>query len=808
MITYSGFPAGDSAARHAIEKIDWSATPLGPTSKWPAALKIHLNLILNSPESMYLLWGLELLFFHNDAYAPLLGPRLEHAQGAPIHELWSDVWDQVAPFAEKALQGESYQCEDMPLTMARYGEIERTWWSFSFSPMIDENNVIVGLVCITNETTRRVLDQRALRTSEHRRLELIADLERQVIERSHQRGLTWQVSPDLLAVLTERFRFETTNPAWRQVLGWTDEELSAFSYCDLVHPEDAERSQIAFGALNRNHPVLNFENRYRRKDGSYRWLSWVAVPESGKMYCSARDVTTIKHQAAALAERTEELDRLWDISPDLLAMVDFNGIFMRVNPAWTQVLGRDVEELIGTHVLSLVHPDDLEQSSAALGLAVGQALPLFENRYRHNDGSYRWIGWTAAPGKDVIFALGKHMTAEKERSQALRAAEEALRQSQKMEAVGQLTGGLAHDFNNLLMGVTGNIELLKHRVAKGRTEDLNRYIHAALEASRRAAALTHRLLAFSRRQTLDPKATDVDHLVAGMADLIRRTVGPAIAMDVIATRALWPTLVDPHQLENSLLNLCINARDAMPDGGQLLIETSNRQLDAQSARELDMPAGDYVALCVSDSGTGMSPEVVKRAFDPFFTTKPIGMGTGLGLSMIYGFARQSGGGVQISSTPGRGSMVCIYLPAHFGIPVSNEAESAITEAPPHTTASETVLVVDDEPTVRALICEVLADLGYRLLEADVGSAALHVLQSKEEIDLLITDVGLPGGMNGRQLADAARLLRPTLKILFVTGYAENAALGKGILEPGMHVLTKPFSIPALSVRVKELLEGK
>jgi PAS domain S-box-containing protein len=361
--------------------------------------------------------------------------------------------------------------------------------------------------------------------------------------------------------------------------------------------------------------VLNFENRYRRKDGSYRWLSWVAVPESGKMYCSARDVTIIRQQAAALAERTEELDRLWDISPDLLAMLDFQGNFMRVNPAWTAVLGRDVEELIGTHVLALVHPDDLERSTAALGLSLGQALPLFENRYRHNDGTYRWIGWTAAPGKDLIFALGKHMTAEKERSQALRVAEEALRQSQKMEAVGQLTGGLAHDFNNLLMGVTGNIELLKHRVAKGRIDDLDRYIHAALEASRRAAALTHRLLAFSRRQTLDPKPTDVDHLVEGMAELIRRTVGPAIAMDVIATHALWPTLVDAHQLENSLLNLCINARDAMPDGGQLLIETSNQALDTSSARELELPAGDYVALCVSDTGTGMAPEVVERAFD-------------------------------------------------------------------------------------------------------------------------------------------------------------------------------------------------
>ncbi|HEY0288458.1 MAG TPA: PAS domain S-box protein [Pseudomonas sp.] len=806
MNTYQGFPAGESEAGRAIAKIDWSTTTLGPISQWPAVLKIHLNLILNSPDSMYLLWGPELLFFHNDAYAPLLGPRLANAQGAAISELWADVWDQVLPFAEQAMRGVPYQCHDMPLTMARFGEMERTWWSFSFSPMIDENNAVVGLFCTTNETTRRVLDQRALRSSESRRMDLIADLERKVIERSHQRGLTWQVSPDLLAVLADDLRFETTNPAWRRVLGWSDEELSGFTYWHLVHPDDLARSQVAFGALAHNHPVLNFENRYRRKDGSYRWLSWVAVPEGGKMYCSARDVTTTKQQAAELSERTEELDRLWEISPDLLAMVDFDGHFLRVNPAWTHVLGRDVEELIGTHMLTLVHPDDLEKSRAALGLATGQALPLFENRYRHNDGTYRWIGWTAAPGSEVIFALGKHMTAEKERSQALRIAEEALRQSQKMEAVGQLTGGLAHDFNNLLMGVSGNIELLKHRVAKGRTDDLDRYIHAALEALRRAAALTHRLLAFSRRQTLDPKPTDIDHLVEGMAELIRRTVGPSITMDIIATHALWSTLVDAHQLENSLLNLCLNARDAMPDGGQLLIETSNKQLGPITARELELPAGDYVALCVSDTGTGMTPEVVKRAFDPFFTTKPIGMGTGLGLSMIYGFARQSGGGVQIFSTPGRGSIVCIYLPARIGSTIVEEIEPRTLQGQPQITGSETVLVVDDEPAVRPPVCEVLEELGYRVLEAEVGPSALNVLQSKQAIDLLITDVGLPGGMNGRQLADAARSLHPALKVLFVTGYAENAVLGESTLAPGMHVLTKPFSMPVLSIRVKELLE--
>ncbi|WP_372237918.1 PAS domain-containing protein [Pseudomonas sp. LP_7_YM] len=690
--------------------------------------------------------------------------------------------------------------------MARYGVTERTWWSFSFSPVIDEHNEVVGLLCVTNETTRRVLDQRALRASEERRLELIASLERQVIERSHERGLTWQVSPDLLSIMTAELRFVTTNPAWRSALGWSDDDLAAFSFTDLIHPDDVEKSQQAFTALARNYPVLNLENRYRHRDGSYRWLSWVAVPEGGKMYCSARDITTEKRQAQALAARTAELNCLWDISPDLLAMMDFNGRFLRVNPAWSTILGYQPAELIGTHILSLTHPEDIEATQRALKKAVTGALPLFENRYRHKDGTYRWIGWTAAPDTGRVFALGKHMTVEKERSEALRSAEEALRQSQKMEAVGQLTGGLAHDFNNLLMGVSGNIELLKSRVDKGQTENLGRYINAAMEGSRRAAALTHRLLAFSRRQTLDPKPTDIDHLVEGMAELIRGTVGPSIAMDVIGTPGLWATLVDSHQLENALLNLCLNARDAMPDGGQLLIETCNKTVDAADTLELELPEGRYVALCVSDNGSGMSSEVVKRAFDPFFTTKPIGMGTGLGLSMIYGFARQSGGCVRIQSKPGKGTQVCIFLPAQSDVLAVVPQQATPHEPTPHIAGGETVLVVDDEPAVRALVAEVLADHGYRVLEADNGAAALEILQTRQAIDLLVSDVGLPGGMNGRQLADAARSLRPRLKVLFVTGYAQNAALGKGRLDPGMHVLTKPFSIPILSERVKGLLE--
>ena len=383
--------------------------------------------------------------------------------------------------------------------------------------------------------------------------------------------------------------------------------------------------------------------------------------------------------------------------------------------------------------------------------------------------------------------------------------EEALRQSQKMEAIGQLTGGIAHDFNNLLAGITGSLEMLRTRLSQGRIAETDRYVTAAQGAAKRAAALTHRLLAFARRQTLDPKPVDANRLIGDMEDLIRRTMGPAFTVENIGAGGLWTVLVDPNQLENVLLNLCINARDAMVEGGKLTIETCNRWLDDRSARERDLLPGQYVSVCVSDTGTGMSPEVIARAFDPFFTTKPLGTGTGLGLSMTYGFARQSGGQVRIYSELGKGTMVCLYLPRYLGevaIPEALERSPAI----PRANHEEVVLVVDDEPTVRMLVADVLQELGYHSVEAADGVSGLQILESKARIDLLITDVGLPGGINGRQMADAARVRRTNLKVLFITGYAENAVLSHGHLEHGMHVLTKPFAMETLAARITELLQ--
>ncbi|MGI4796364.1 MAG: ATP-binding protein [Janthinobacterium lividum] len=465
---------------------------------------------------------------------------------------------------------------------------------------------------------------------------------------------------------------------------------------------------------------------------------------------------------------------------------DWSAFDRMLDDARIMVARCELSLLVGSHVrvpvymsLSLLHSED------GVMLLCGVLTDLTEQKQRLRE--------LAGANARLIEEI-----AERER------VEDALRQSQKMEAVGQLTGGLAHDFNNLLTGITGSLELLQTRVVQGRIKEIDRYVDAAQGAAKRAAALTHRLLAFSRRQTLDPKPTDVNRLVAGMKELVHHTVGPGVSVEPVAGVDLWTTLIDPSQLENALLNLCINARDAMPAGGKLVIKTDNRCLDQRAAQERELPAGEYVVLSVSDNGTGMPPDVIARAFDPFFTTKPIGMGTGLGLSMIFGFARQSGGQARIYSEVGQGTTVCLYLPRHLSVAVDVGVAAELYEAP-RAAHDETVLVIDDEPVVRMLVAEVLEDCGYTAIKAADGVAGLQVLRSDVRIDLLVTDVGLPGGMNGRQVADAARVARPDLKVLFITGYAENTVLSHGHLEPGMHIMTKPFPLDALAVRIQELI---
>ncbi|MGJ7582095.1 PAS domain-containing protein [Variovorax sp. RHLX14] len=657
---------------------------------------------------------------------------------------------------------------------------------------------------------RRVMDRAeveiARRAAEHELRELNKTLEQQVATKTAERDRIWQLSGDMLGVADDRGVWLSINPAWTRILGWEPAEIVGRTSEWIEHPDDVPKTRAEVQRLASGLRTAEFENRFRTKDGDYRTLSWTAVPEDGLLYCVTRDVTVDRAQAAALADQAASRERTWRYSPDLLSVLDLPTMaFDRVNPAWTASLGWSIDEIEARSYEDFVHPDDVSASISAFEkVRRGEPVLGFENRYRTKDGGWRHLAWVALPDGNKLYSSTRDVTQEKEQAEALAAAEEALRQSQKMEAVGQLTGGLAHDFNNLLAAISGSLELMKMRIQQGRTDSLDRYMNGAQGATKRAAALTHRLLAFSRRQTLEPKPTDIDRLVAGMEDMVRRTAGPEIAVEIHGMADLWSTLVDPNQLENALLNLCINSRDAMPDGGRIVIETRNRSIGGGLAVQRDMPVGDYVSLAVSDDGVGMPPEVVERVFEPFFTTKPIGLGTGLGLSMIYGFAKQSGGQVRVHSEVGKGTTVMIFLPRHT-TPEQIAQQVKVDVADHQANLGETVLVVDDEPMVRMLVVEILEDLGYRALEAGDGIEGLEIVRSGVRIDLLITDVGLPKGMNGRQLADAARTLRTGLKVLFITGYADTAVLRHDHLEQGMQVITKPFDLMALAKRIQEMI---
>jgi PAS domain S-box-containing protein len=957
------FLAGGGEAARMIAERDWSDHPLGPPQTWPESLRTALSLILNSPESMILAWGPDLHFFFNDTYFPLLGPRLSWAMGERFDRVWADGWDQAKPIIDDAFAGRSRRFEDLPWKLATdRGEAE-TWWSFSYSRVLDGAGRIAGLFIFTNETTKRVRTEASQRDSEAalRRSEsllsatleglpvgvIIADAEGRIVRDNPANREIWGIPPEtaswagygdwvgywpetgerlraeewgmarallngeivrgelveierfdgagrrlflnnaapirdgagtiiggVVAELdvTERIAVErrlresealarvnaervqlalsagaivgtwlwdlptdrfTVDEAFARAFGLDPahgrEGLSLAQVVETVHPDDKAGLAEAINEAIARGGAYAHQYRVRRADGRYYWieangrvdhapdgtpLSFPGVlidVEERRAVAEERDRAivllrrlneTLEEQVAA---RTAERDQIWQASSDLLAVADSEGRFVSLNPAWSATLGWSEAELTARPFLDFVHPEDQDRTrAAAAGLARGEMQLGFENRYRARDGSYRWFSWNTVPRQGLIYASVRDVTAIKEQAKALAEAEEALRQSQKMEAVGQLTGGLAHDFNNLLAGISGSLELMQTRIAQGRLKDVDRYMSAAQGAAKRAAALTHRLLAFSRRQTLDPRPTDVNRLVTGMEDLIRRTVGPTITIEVVGAAGLWPSLVDPPQLENALLNLCINARDAMPEGGRITIETANKWLDAHAARQHEVMPGPYLALCVTDTGTGMSPDVRAKAFDPFFTTKPTGQGTGLGLSMIYGFAKQTGGQVRIYSEFGEGTTVCLYLPRYHGEAEAPDSLGPLVDAP-RAERGETVLVVDDEPTVRMLVTEVLEELGYTAIEAADSASGLKVLQSDVRIDLLISDVGLPGGMNGRQMADAARLSRPDLKVLFITGYAENAAVGNGQLEPGMAVLTKPFVVETLGLRIRDII---
>jgi len=533
-------------------------------------------------------------------------------------------------------------------------------------------------------------------------------------------------------------------------------------------------------------------------------LASLDIDRERRAEAALRDLNkTREHQVEA---RTAELDRVWRNSRDLLVAVGVDGVFRAINAAWTTILGYGPREVVGRRFDEFIWPEDAELTQIGLDTAAAaNDLTDFESRYRHRDGTPRWISWRTSTDGDLVYAYGRDITAEKEQAEALRQAEQALRQSQKMEAVGQLTGGIAHDFNNMLAVVIGSLDLLGRRLGTADAR-AKRYVDAATDGARRAALLTQRLLAFSRQQPLQPEPIEVNQLVAGMSDLLRHSLGASIRLETVLAGGLWRTNADPNQLENVILNLGVNARDAMPDGGRLTIETQNAHLDARYvAAELGVTAGQYVLIAVTDTGCGMPEHVIAEAFDPFFTTKEVGKGTGLGLSQVYGFVKQSGGHVRIYSERGQGTTVKIYLPRLAGAPAEVSEQDGSADLPLGEN-QEVVLVVEDWPAVRQFSVDALSELGYRVLEADGAASALHLLGTHAEVVLLFTDIVMPD-VNGAKLAKEARRRRSDLMVLFTTGYTRNAVVHNGVLDPGVEVIGKPFTIEELAAKVRSVLEA-
>jgi PAS domain S-box-containing protein len=617
------------------------------------------------------------------------------------------------------------------------------------------------------------------------------------------------------------------------------------SFLAGLHPEDREMADAAVVAALDPAGSRLFDTEYRTigiEDGIERHIHAQGIAmfdgdEPVRLIGTVQDVTADRIGQQTLRETEQRLRLAGRATNDAVWDWDFRDNHVTWNAALEDVYGHrlaDVEPS-GEWWIAHIHPGDRARIDESIHAVIDGDGTDWADEYRfaRADGSYADVldrGYVLRdPGGAPLRMVGAMLdvTNRKEIERRLSddrdrlaeevevtaaerdRAEEALRQSQKMEAVGQLTGGLAHDFNNLLTGISGALEMMQVRITQGRVNELERYSVSAQGAVRRAAALTHRLLAFSRRQTLDPKPTNVNRLIFDLEELLRRTVGPQVEVETVGKAGVWTTLVDPNQLENAILNLCINARDAMPDGGRITIETANKWLDSRAALERDLEAGQYVSICVTDTGTGMPPEIVAKVFEPFFTTKPLGEGTGLGLSMIYGFAKQSGGHVRVYSEVGIGTTMCIYLPRHVAeedadLPAVIPSSGSGLGSTPQDAGR--VLVVDDEPTVRMLVVEIAEELGYSVVEAIDGPSALRTMQSTAGIDLLITDVGLPGGLNGRQVADAALRLRPDLRVLFITGYAENAVVGNGQLARNMALVTKPFAMDVLAQRIRELMK--
>ncbi|PDT27214.1 hypothetical protein CO660_24355 [Rhizobium sp. L9] len=757
----NGWPRGGGKIGELLRHPAFDAVGLGPAESWPASLKHIAEMVLNSRQPKFVAWGPDLAFLYNDAYVPVFPDRHPGALGRPFREVWADIWEQFSPIVASTLEGRPQLFKELLIPMRRDGRTEDTWFTFSYTPLRDDDGAIAGILCATLDVT----DQVAAKRGEKLALEELR-AKSEALAVVNQAGAAITVEPDV-----ERLTQIVVDAG----VTLTGAEFGAFFY-NVDDGEGGSYMLYALSGVDRK----NFEK--------------FPMPRNTKVFEPTFSGEGIVRSDDIL------LDPRYGQNPPHAGMP--KGHLPVRSYLAVPVKSRD-GSVIGGLFFGHGEPGRFSQAAeASLVSLAGQSAVAIDNirlfraakieidQRRHMEDQLRKLN-------DMLEVRVAAEIADRQQAEA------ALRQSQKMESIGKLTGGVAHDFNNLLQVISGNLQLLGKDVAEnGRARER---ISNALAAVERGSRLASQLLAFGRRQALEPKVVNIGRLVTGMDDMLRRALGEEIEVETIVSGGLWNTFADPAQIENALLNLAINSRDAMGGVGKLTIEVGNAFLDDSYSRtHPEVKAGQYVVLAVTDTGSGMTQEVMEQAFEPFFSTKPEGKGTGLGLSMVYGFVKQSGGHVKIYSEIGEGTTVKLYLARSL----RSEDRAAAADNLPATGGTETILVAEDDEGVRATVVEMLSDLGYYVLKAKDAQSALTVIESGAHIDLLFTDVVMPGPLRSPELARMARQRLPDIAVLYTSGYTENSIVHGGRLDPGLELLSKPYTREELARKIRQVLANR
>jgi PAS domain S-box-containing protein len=800
------FP-GDSDMARRMREMDWAATPLGTPDTWPTGLKTPLAMMLTSRFEMWLGWGEDLCFFYNDAYVPTLGIKHPTALGRPLREVWSEVYADVEPQVHSVMKrGVPTWNKALLLLLERNGYPEETYHTFSYSPL-REGTDIKGLMCVVTEETERVISERRLETVRRLGECLIGAVTRDAV---------LQGVCDALAANTEDFPFS---------LAYVRDPLGGLVGCSATE-EGRDLLQRPW-PLDAAEPGLR---KHALPQGSYPTGAWSIQPTQSLVISIAGlhgdpaailvlglnphrrddegllDLATLVAdraagafaQARSVEEERRRSDRIWTNARDLMVVVDGDGVFQSVSPAWTRILGHRVEDVIGRRIADFVLSEDATVTDRALDEVFhGSQVTGFENRYRTLDGGARWISWNTAFEDGLVYGYGRDITEERQQAEALKHAEEALRQAQKMEAIGQLTGGVAHDFNNLLTVIRSSADLLRSRDLP--EDRRRRYVDAISDTADRAAKLTSQLLAFSRRQALKPEHFNVATKVETLGEMLRTILGSRIWLDVSVLCEDCFVKSDINQFETALINLAVNARDAMGGEGALTIRIGATGA-IPAIRGHAASQGDFITVAVADDGAGIPEDDLARIFEPFFTTKEVGRGTGLGLSQVYGFAKQSGGDVAVESRLDQGSTFTLYLPRTRRV----EIQAKLSPAPARTRHDGRVLVVEDNAAIGEFATQLLQDLGYRTELATNAVEALARLEAPTPFDIVFSDVVMPG-IGGVELARIIKGRWPDVQVVLTSGYSHVLATDS---HHGFPLLHKPYSVEELSHILRQAAAGE